>query len=186
MQAIQEEIKRKEKEGIESNPFTRRKCNPRMVTKTHRPEDAITSDMLRQLAERQEKENRERLQAVTNNVEINVNASKRKQHEVDARKHVDVTDGEGVRQNGQGKEDRGNRKRPKLASGGSNKEDLFDAHNFDIEIDVDTSLIGGSVAAAVNAPNSSSKPIGGPPSKDTGPTKRSLNLSDYKKKRGLI
>eukprot|EP00096_Caligus_rogercresseyi_P006787 TRINITY_DN2363_c0_g1_i1.p1 TRINITY_DN2363_c0_g1~~TRINITY_DN2363_c0_g1_i1.p1 ORF type:complete len:727 (-),score=351.01 TRINITY_DN2363_c0_g1_i1:190-2370(-) len=59
------------------------------------------------------------------------------------------------------------------------KTDLFDAHNFDIEIDVDTSL-GPSNPVNVNL-----KPVS-LTQKDTGPAKRSLNLDDYKKRRGLI
>ena len=31
--AIKEDIKRKEAEGEQDNPFTRQKCRPRMVTK---------------------------------------------------------------------------------------------------------------------------------------------------------
>ncbi|XP_040573431.1 RNA polymerase-associated protein Rtf1 [Lepeophtheirus salmonis] len=59
------------------------------------------------------------------------------------------------------------------------KTDLFDAHNFDIEIDVDTTL-GPSNPVNVNL-----KPVS-LAQKDTGPAKRSLNLDDYKKRRGLI
>jgi len=63
----------------------------------------------------------------------------------------------------------------------------FEAHNFDIEINVDTTAGG---------PSATGKPIlssGLGLGKDGGgsglgpiPTKRSLNLDDYKKKRGLI
>ena len=56
-------------------------------------------------------------------------------------------------------------------------EDLFSAHDFDITIDLDVS--GNSSASNVNLkPVSSTKQSSGP--------KKSLNLADYKKKRGLI
>ena len=44
------------------------------------------------------------------------------------------------------------KKKAKLGSGlplSMQKEDLFDAHNFDIEIDVDTALIGKNCSALV-------------------------------------
>ncbi|KAJ8680449.1 hypothetical protein QAD02_016236 [Eretmocerus hayati] len=56
-----------------------------------------------------------------------------------------------------------------------NTTDLFNAHNFDIMIDLEVPLTNNPV----NLP----KPMNN--IKDTGP-RRSLNLEDYKKKRGLI
>ena len=56
-------------------------------------------------------------------------------------------------------------------------DDLFSAHDFDITIDLDIS--GQNTAANVNL-----KPVTNVKS-TTGP-KKSLNLADYKKKRGLI
>merc|ERR1712241_568514 len=56
-------------------------------------------------------------------------------------------------------------------------DDLFSAHEFDIKIDLDVS--GQNSATNVNLkPVTNSKPSTGP--------KKSLNLADYKKKRGLI
>lgn len=56
-------------------------------------------------------------------------------------------------------------------------DDLFSAHDFDITIDLDVS--GQNSAANVNLkPVTNIKPTTGP--------KKSLNLADYKKKRGLI
>ncbi|XP_043279611.1 RNA polymerase-associated protein Rtf1 [Venturia canescens] len=55
-------------------------------------------------------------------------------------------------------------------------EDLFDAHDFDITIDLEVPLPSNPVSVLP-------KPISN--IKDTGP-RRSLNLEDYKKKRGLI
>lgn len=55
-------------------------------------------------------------------------------------------------------------------------EDLFSAHNFDITIDLEVPIPSNPVSILP-------KPINN--IKDTGP-RRSLNLEDYKKKRGLI
>ena len=56
-------------------------------------------------------------------------------------------------------------------------DDLFSAHDFDITIDLGVS--GQNTAANVNLkPVTNIKPSTGP--------KKSLNLADYKKKRGLI
>lgn len=150
--AIQEEIKRKQNEGVENNPFTRRKCNPRMVTKTGKQD--IDPSFLKQMAEmkeKQEKENRQKMEA-----------QKRKQDE----------------------SDHSEKAKKKLKA--PVKEDLFDAHDFDIEIDVGATLdINGQTNVAPSTGMSSARPTTMAP-RDSGPNKRSLNLSDYKKKRGLI
>ncbi|EEB12218.1 RNA polymerase-associated protein RTF1, putative [Pediculus humanus corporis] len=57
-----------------------------------------------------------------------------------------------------------------------NTEDLFSAHNFDITIDLDVPIPSNPIDV-------SAKPVNFV--RDSGP-KRSLNLEDYKKKRGLI
>ena len=56
-EAIRKEIIRKKIEGEESNPFVRRKCNPRMVTK---PSIQSSEDLQRALAAAAEKENQEK------------------------------------------------------------------------------------------------------------------------------
>merc|ERR1712037_837906 len=56
-------------------------------------------------------------------------------------------------------------------------DDLFSSHNFDVDIDL-------NVASPNNATNVNVKPVVHA-KKDNGP-KKSLNLADYKKKRGLI
>ncbi|XP_033214746.1 RNA polymerase-associated protein Rtf1-like [Belonocnema kinseyi] len=55
-------------------------------------------------------------------------------------------------------------------------EDLFNAHNFDITIDLEVPIPSNPVSILPKPLNNI---------KDTGP-RRSLNLEDYKKKRGLI
>ncbi|KAL0273497.1 UNVERIFIED_CONTAM: hypothetical protein PYX00_006144 [Menopon gallinae] len=57
-----------------------------------------------------------------------------------------------------------------------NTEDLFSAHNFDITIDLEVPIPSNPIGV-------SAKPVNFV--KDSGP-RRSLNLEDYKKKRGLI
>ena len=57
-------------------------------------------------------------------------------------------------------------------------EDLFSAHDFDITIDLDT------VSSNSSASNVNLKPVTAT-AQSAGP-KKSLNLADYKKKRGLI
>ena len=127
--AIKEDIKRKEVEGEEDNPFTRQKCRPRMVTKKEEAAMAtassMTSELLKKMAEEQRR-NKE---------------SKEKETERDAPKEnvdngaaaaADATDGGGEPA----------KKKAKTAAaaeggggGGSNgKEDLFSYHDFDIDI----------------------------------------------------
>lgn len=145
-EAIRIEMKREKKEGKVSNPFKRRKCNPRMVTK-------VTEQDEEQILIREEKENQKLKRKLENSVILSA------PNEKTALK-VDEVDGH--------------------ANGtGSGKEDLFDAHNFDIEIDVDTNVV------AANPVNVNLKPVN-LAAKDIGLSKRSLNLDDYKKKRGLI
>jgi RNA polymerase-associated protein RTF1 len=76
-------------------------------------------------------------------------------------------------------------KEDKLLKGGEDKKendvptmaDLFSAHDFDIKIDLSTGT--PNTALKLNlTPVGSVKPDNGP--------KKSLNLADYKKKRGLI
>jgi len=157
-EAIRQEIIRTKREGKESNPFTRRKCNPRMVTK---PTIQTSADLNRALAE---KENQEKQKA-------------------------DAAAAAKARSDGPP-----NKKAKTDEGADASKEDLFDAHDFDIEIDVGDMggpTPGGPTLAAM-------KPMGGGSGGgagvgpgaagriDPGPSKKSLNLDAYKKKRGLI
>ena len=150
-------------EGEESNPFVRRKCNPRMVTK---PAIQTSEDLQRAMAAAAEKENQEK--AAKAAAEAKAAAGKGPPSKK-AR-----TDGGG-------------------AEGDASKEDLFDAHDFDIEIDVDTTDGGAggggaSLAVSMTSGVNSGNGMGGAagPKLDSGPSKKSLNLDAYKKKRGLI
>ena len=150
-EAIRLEMRREKKEGKVDNPFKRRKCNPRMVTKVSEMEAEQTSVKEKDTQELKRKVE----QAATPN-------SKESHHAPEKQAKKNETESEG-HTNG-------------INNG---KEDLFDAHNFDIEIDVDTNVV------AANPVNVNLKPVN-LATKDVGLSKRSLNLDDYKKKRGLI
>merc|ERR1719189_599141 len=154
--AIMVEIKKKEEEGEVSNPFIRRKCKPRMSSGGPSVKSVEQKPA--------EKENSIKMQDTTI---VHASMEKRKADDKDEPKA---------------------KKKAKLGSGlplSMQKEDLFDAHNFDIEIDVDTNLIGNPNPGAAGAPMVA--PINlKPTSSERAPAKRSLNLDDYKKKRGLI
>ena len=160
--AIMEEIERKKVEGVIQNPFLRRKCNPRMVTK--QLDEDPEAEALKKLAEekeRQEKENREKAKA--------------------KEKPYRPPPGSAIGESQPKKK----LKTSAASEAAAKKEDLFDAHNFDIEIDVDTIGGGGGGGGPSSAPVSMNvKPLSMAP-KDNGPTKR-LNLSEYKKKKGFI
>lgn len=59
------------------------------------------------------------------------------------------------------------------------KVDIFDAHNFDLDINVDT------IQSTPLTPSISLKPVTAS-SAPTGPIKRSIKLDEWKKKRGII
>ena len=147
--ALLAEAKKRADEG--ANPFSRKKCNPRMVTKTLLEKKKV------------EKEN------VVKVAETSVTAKRKPDDE-------DKSDRAGDSEKA--------KKKAKFGSGlplAMQKEDLFDAHNFDIEIDVNTDNMGVDVSSpAIPAP------INIKPTTTSGDRKRSLNLDDYKKKRGLI
>ena len=147
-EAIRLEMRREKKEGKVDNPFKRRKCNPRMVTKVSEAEPEIKEKVPQELKRK-----------IESNVMTN---SKESLHPPEKQAKKNDSENEGH------------------TNGTSNgKEDLFDAHNFDIEIDVDTNVV------AANPVNVNLKPVS-LATKDVGLSKRSLNLDDYKKKRGLI
>ena len=154
-EAIRMEMALTKKEGFVANPFKRRKCNPRMVTNMK-----ITDEPAVIQAIGAEKENQDR------KIKLDVIPP-------DASREFDIaTSGKLSRKNDIDSDGHTN-------GSITGKEDLFDAHNFDIEIDVDTNVV------AANPVNVNLKPVSLTP-KDVEPSKRSLNLNDYKKKRGLI
>ncbi len=160
-------MKRKEVEGREDNPFTRRKCNPRMVTKSNAAasDPVIDPEVLKELALKDEQ-----------NKLSSAPAAATQKPEAAAAVPAAAAENGG-----------------KAAKKDGGKEDLFDAHDFDIEIDVDMSTASSSnVSAAAAAPVKSATALDGAGGGSAaavagrGPAKRALNLSDYKTKRGLI
>ena len=149
-EALIMEAKKRATEG--ANPFSRKKCNPRMVTKTTLEKQKL------------EKENVVKVSDTS----------------VSMKRKPEETEGEQSNDNSGDK----NKKKAKFGMGlplAMQKEDLFDAHNFDIEIDVNTDTMGVDVSSpAIPAP------INIKPTTASSDRKRSLNLDDYKKKRGLI
>ena len=150
-EAIRLQMRKEKIEGKVDNPFKRRKCNPRMVTKV----SEIGEDQTKE-----EKENQE-LKRKADKIAL-PSASKEAEYKPGKQPKKNDPDGD-------------NHTNGTVAG----KEDLFDAHNFDIEIDVDTNVV------AANPVNVNLKPVN-LATKDVGLSKRSLNLDDYKKKRGLI
>ena len=177
--AIRMEIKQKSEEGTQENPFARKKCNPRMVTKV------VTNTTLPTVSNSSNvtPEKQEQKENIVKIADISLSAQKRAKPE----QQVDPEDPGG-------KKVVPVKKKAKFGSGlplAMQKEDLFDAHNFDIDIDVDTSLTSSSAPAGGGAPAPApmtTTPINTikPPSSKDGSAKRSLNLDAYKKKRGLI
>lgn len=176
--AILQEMKMKRHEGPQENPFARKKCNPRIVTKSSAaaamaaakapPAPAVTVPPV--------------LPPPPLDIMASVEKSQQKENVGDPIKRKNEAD------EGQEKA----KKKSKFGSGlplSMQKEDLFDAHNFDIEIDVDTSMTPGNPGAAPASSGAASvvTPINiKPAAREGGPGKRSFNLDDYKKKRGLI
>ena len=151
------EMKKEKNEGVIANPFKRRKCNPRMVTKLEIKDENVDNPGVVS----EEKENHE-MKVKVDQI-ITPGASKELDNTPSIKQPIkSELDGD-VHTNGAAAE----------------KEDLFDAHNFDIEINVDTNVV------AANPVNVNLKPVN-LATKDLGLSKRSLNLDDYKKKRGLI
>ncbi|XP_071488926.1 RNA polymerase-associated protein RTF1 homolog [Diadema antillarum] len=145
--AMKEEIK--EIENAPPDPFTRRHCRPTLVTKAR---EESTEEILRKLeAERMKKENDER--------------QKREAEEIKKRAEEDIIASltqEAV---------------PAKVTDRKVSEDLFQAHDFDIKIDLDVPLAESRPIAV----NTSLSDRGG-----EGAPRRSLNLDEYKKMRGLI
>lgn len=136
----------KEIENAPPDPFTRRHCRPTLVTKVR--ED--TTDILKKLEE-------ERL------MQDKAAHQKKEADELKKKREEDIIASltqEAV---------------PAKVTDRKVSEDLFQAHDFDIKIDLDVPL---PESRPINAVNSDRGPESVP--------RRSLNLDEYKKMRGLI
>ncbi|XP_070579046.1 RNA polymerase-associated protein RTF1 homolog [Ptychodera flava] len=146
--AMAEEIK--ELMNAKADPFTRRKSRPQLVTKTR--EQQASLELLKQLQAQQEKEKLERMKR---------EAKMSESEDLDI---LSLVEGSSANQSAAPLPER------------RISEDLFEAHDFDIKIDLDVPL-------GDTRPLSAPKPAN--QGKD-GTPRRSLNLEEYKKKRGLI
>ncbi|XP_077997884.1 RNA polymerase-associated protein RTF1 homolog [Glandiceps talaboti] len=145
--AMAEEIK--ELMNAKADPFTRRKSRPQLVTKTK--EQQATQELLAKLQREQAKAKGEQEEAAGGNPD---------EDDMDI---LNLIEGAG--------EGKTNPLPERRIS-----EDLFQAHDFDIKIDLDVPL-GDSRPLTTPKPTNSGK---------DGTPRRSLNLEEYKKKRGLI
>ncbi|XP_030854817.1 RNA polymerase-associated protein RTF1 homolog [Strongylocentrotus purpuratus] len=136
----------KEIENAPPDPFTRRHCRPQLVTKAR--ED--TADILKRLEE-------ERL--------MQQKVEKDKKQEEELKKKMDEDIIASLTQEAV----------PAKVTDRKVSEDLFQAHDFDIKIDLDVSIPDSRPMSAINEER---EPVGAP--------RRSLNLDEYKKMRGLI
>ena len=181
-EAIRVEMEVKKREGEVANPFKRQQCKPRIPNVSKLP------------TEEKEKENKVIIADTSC-----VNMFKRKVEEPSKNHKVDTKNNSSNNLNNEP-----NRKKNKFNSGlpsSMQKEDLFDAHDFDIDIDVDIGgAFGGTSVSASHAGGASSASgsmASGAPSLNLKTTssmavtgsgssnKRSFNMKDYKEKRGL-
>ena len=165
--AITAEIKRKQTEGVESNPFTRRKCNPRIVTK-------FTAEKVKGNVDLPKIQGLDQKENVVKIADTTITANKRKPE--------DAADaGKGDKDKNESTEPK--KKKNNFSAGfpaSMQKEDLFDAHNFDIEIQMDTNFGANANpgAPSIAAPSLDLKPAN---PKEGLPGKRSFTIKDYKR-----
>merc|ERR1712223_2356434 len=135
--AIRLEIKKKAIEGVESNPFKRKSSTPRLVTKSNVA--AASAAIASSAANPSNKSS-----ANDKSAEQKENLVKCAETTITMKRKPDDNENKNNEESS-GKDEPKAKKKAKLGSGlplSMQKEDLFDAHNFDIEIDVDTNLIG--------------------------------------------
>lgn len=142
-----------------ADPFTRRACRPSLVTKVRDPE---VNDLLKaKLAEEQKK-----LEAKLKKVEGEANGDAA----AAGGQPAPQSQSQSQSQNQNEKTD------AKVSNERRNSEDLYAVHDFDIKIDLEVPMSGSSMVPY----NRAAQPV-----KEVTP-RRSLNLEDYKKRRGLI
>ena len=148
--AIVEEAKTEEKKA---DPFTRRKTLPQLVAKINKGLPGFTPEQIRRLQE----------EAAADNVQVNIPGLSQTPMAEDQTLSQDSTD--------MAKDPN---RRPSITA---ENEDLFNAHDFDIKIELDFPLPDNRPASATPKATNHNK--------QSAP-RRSLNLEDYKKRRGLI
>ena len=175
--AIMEEIEYKKKHGVEDNPFTRRWSNPKMVTKkmdnaaqNEQKENIVkVSDTTISMVNKRKIEETKIAPIATGNDQADGNASASASTESDSFEPKKKKNKFGV---------------PLPSS--LHKEDLFEAHNFDIDLgDMNFDNFGapGAPVAPTMAPSLNIKP--GNPKESLPTSKNKHSLTNYKEKRGL-
>jgi len=147
--AIYAEIKQKQIDGVDEDPFTRRRTAPKLPSAKKDENEGMTSELLLKLQQEKGQE-------------------KVKQEEVVEKKVPKTFDMPKALTN-----------KPKMEI----KNDLFDAHDFDVEINV-SEIQQSSIPSSINL-----KPVNNNNANNkasNGPTKRSLKIDEWKKKRGII
>jgi RNA polymerase-associated protein RTF1 len=153
------------------DPFTRRKCTPTMIHMFNKNKQL---------------NNRENNESVVGNNDNNVKTETNNKNELNEEFKKEVL---GLDLNIESLDPKSSLAIEKASSPGSGgqQNDLFSAHNFDIKIDFDVD-IGIPSASSANSSLSSSFLTTHNHSSNTPKTtnRRSLNLEEYKKKKGLI
>lgn len=158
-QILAEEASKKEfleMKNAVADPFTRRSCRPTLVTKARDPE--MEAKVQERLAEKRKQEEASRRKSLEE-----MGIKDQKMETSDQNQYPNLLSSTSL-----DKSDKGDRRR--------SSEDLFAVHDFNIEIDLDVPASNPAMAA-----NSR----GLQPIKEAAP-KRSLNLAEYKKMKGLI
>ena len=196
-EAIRVEMEIKKREGEVANPFKRQKCNPRIPNVVKAKSEAkLTNEGPA------EKENLLKVQC------MDITFNRKSENDEDSKKNNTVN-AENNSSNNLNDEPNRKKTKNKFSSGlpsSMQKQDLFDAHDFDIDIDVDIggALGGTSISANAAGGASSASGVGSMTAASVAPSlnlkttsslgtvtgsgssnKRSFNMKDYKEKRGL-
>ncbi|XP_028417681.1 RNA polymerase-associated protein RTF1 homolog [Dendronephthya gigantea] len=136
-------------EEKKDDPFTRRKTLPQLVAKINKGPE-FTPEQIRRLQE----------EAAADNIQVNIPGMSQTPMAGDQNSSIDMADTPN--------------RRPSI---NTENEDLFNAHDFDIKIELDFPLPDNRPASATPKATNHNK---------QNAPRRSLNLEDYKKRRGLI
>lgn len=166
--AIAEAAKEDQNKG--DDPFTRRKCAPTMISKFNKKGEGALADVTQG--------NATELTGGSDSINSKIPAT-------------------------YGPSKNGTKSALNSKAEPADSDDLFNAHNFEIKIEFDLPLPGGSVPSSANAFNggmlssfngangraangfADTRPLSMQPA-NSGVNRRSLNLDEYKKKKGLI
>jgi len=148
--AIMEEVRRAKIEGQKDDPFTRRKSRPKLPT-AKKETDGDEMVMTSELLLKLEQDKKK-----VEDIKVEEKTVKKLPKALEVKIPKALTE------------------KPVF------KNDLFDAHDFDVEVNVNE-IQDMSVPVSINL-----KPVTTSTPASTGPTKRSLKIDEWKKKRGII